>query len=515
MLSSIDRTRFGDRTVLFDATTTIFDYGALNASFNANVPMTLMALIRPTGSGEGTFGYVLAKTDTNLSTGTRWFVDHNSGAPKMAFGQASGDNNPLRGAPNNSITYGKWVWVAVTSLGTITATDIKLYQGEDNIKEVSSYSTSNSGTGTINNSSTYKWIVGNRDGSDRTFAGDIAVAIRWNDILSLENMNEVLRVGPMSVKRDKQIFCWMGGHDFGPRRLHPVTVTGRGMGRPKKYPMERVEHPSWFAEVAGGLSAVQKDSDLRWDVIAAAMKDADFRWNILSSATKDVDLRWALLNAAQKDADFRWDIVSALQKDVDLRWDLISAILKDIDIRWDIESSSTVVKDIDIRWSLLASLLKDADFRWNVLNAVQKDSSLIWNLLAMVSKDVDLRWDVLSSLTSINKDIDIRWNLVASAVKDLSAQWDVLTSVSKDETLIWNIAIAAVRDIDLRWDISAGLGAVTKDSTFMWAVINAAQKDITLQWVIQTVAGPEIKSRYIYVLPEEGRVFVLRPENFH
>ena len=514
MLHQQRSSRIGHRSILFNATTTDYSYGAINAFHNSDLPTTYLALIRPTGAGEGNFGYIASKTIASSATGFRFMVDHNTGSPRIVVGYASGNTGPQRSSPAGSITYGKWTWVAFTFATGLAAANIAILIGEKSVQEVTSYSAFTDGTGSFSNDATLNFHIGNREGGDRTFAGDIAMLVRWNTVLQRSEINRAIQTGPASYAREHQLLCWVAGVDVGPNALRASSIAGNAFGRSTPYRVSNYLRELFPLE-ASSLSAVQKDSDLRWDVIAAAMKDANFRWDVLNSATKDADLRWALLNAAQKDADFRWDIVSALQKDVDLRWDLVSAILKDVDIRWDIQSSSTVIKDVDLRWSLLSSLLKDADFRWNVLQAVQKDSSLIWNLLAGISKDVDLRWDVLSSLTSITKDVDLRWSLVASAIKDLSAQWNVLTSVSKDETLIWNIAVAAVRDIDLRWDIAAGLGAVTKDATFMWAIMNAPQKDITLQWVIQTVSGPEIRSRYIYVLPEEGRVFVLRPENFH
>lgn len=252
MLSPQDRTLWGERSVAFNATTSLFNYGALNTQFNANVPMTVLALIRPAGAGEGDFGYILAKTDVSSVTGTRWFVDHNTGSPAMAFGHASGDTNPLRRGPANSIVYGRWIWVAVTSVGTITATDIKLYQGEHVIKEVSSYSTSNNGTGTINNADAYSLVIGNRNGSDRTFNGDIAVVVRWSSLLSVKDLNDAIRLGPRSVKTDKQIFCWVAGGDISQQTYIPATVTARGLGRARRYPIQTIQGPSWLAEIAGG-----------------------------------------------------------------------------------------------------------------------------------------------------------------------------------------------------------------------------------------------------------------------
>lgn len=256
----------------------------------------------------------------------------------------------------------------------------------------------------------------------------------------------------------------------------------------------------FFVEgTAGGTTAVSKDNDLRWDV--------------LSSATKDADLRWNVLSAAVKDADFRWNLVTALQKDSDLRWNLISSALKDVNLRWDM--SGSVTKDGDMRWNILTALLKDADFRWNVVTALQKDSTLQWNLIAAVAKNSDLRWDILSSLTAINKDIDLRWNLVASIFNSLTAQWNLLTSVQKDESLIWQVAVAVAKDYSLRWDITGALASAQKDITMQWSLIAATSKDVTLQWTVQSDIVAGITTRYIYVLPEEGRVFVLRPENLH
>ena len=247
----------GQKSILFNSTTTNYGYGVLNARHNSDIATTFLALIRPTGSGEGGFGYIAAKTIVGSSTGMRFFVDHNAGSPRLAAGYASGNAGPQRSAPVGSITYGRWVWVAYTFVPGLLASNIAILQGENSVQEVSSYSVSTDGTGTFSTDATNNFHIGNRDGADRTFAGDIALVVRWNTALSRAGINEAIRRGPSTYQRDRQLFCWVAGLDIGPSANRASSVAGVAFGRSIPYRIATFDKGPWpFAPAGGGAQTI-------------------------------------------------------------------------------------------------------------------------------------------------------------------------------------------------------------------------------------------------------------------
>lgn len=247
--------RTGQKTVNFNATTSQYNYGNLSAGYNSNIPQTWLALIRPTGAGEGNFGYFASKVISATATGMRWMVDHNSGSPRVIFGVASGTSGPSQGAPAGSITYGRWTWVAATYAGGTNASDIHLYQGQKLLAEVASYPSPVNGSGSVNQNASDPFIIGNRNGGDRTFNGDIAMVVRWDSILDLAELQYAIRRGPLMVRRDQILLCWAGGRDISPHILRTTSVTAPALGRPTIYPLETLSYPAWMPEVVGGSTS--------------------------------------------------------------------------------------------------------------------------------------------------------------------------------------------------------------------------------------------------------------------
>lgn len=244
--------RVGHRSILFNATTTNYGYGTLNAFHNSDLPTTFLALIRPTGAGEGNFGYILAKTLASSATGLRFMVDHNAGAPRLVAGYSSGNTGPQRSAPAGSITYGKWTWVAFTFSTGLAAAGISILQGEKLVQEVTSYSAATDGTGSFSSDAGVNFHIGNRDGGDRTFAGDIAMVVRWNAVLESSEINRAIQTGPASYMRERQLLCWVAGVDIGPRALRTASVAGVAFGRANRYRVSSQRRHVWPFEPAGG-----------------------------------------------------------------------------------------------------------------------------------------------------------------------------------------------------------------------------------------------------------------------
>jgi len=79
-------------------------------SFNAAAldslgSQTIIAYCNPSGSGGGGFGYIYGKTPTGVTTGPRFFIDHNAGSPRLSFGASSTSaSNPNNVGATSGIT---------------------------------------------------------------------------------------------------------------------------------------------------------------------------------------------------------------------------------------------------------------------------------------------------------------------------------------------------------------------------------------------------------------------------
>lgn len=251
--------RFEQRTRNFNATTSLYNYGTLGAAYNSNTPCTWLALIRPTGAGESNFGYIASKVISASATGMRWIVDHNAGSPRIIWGISSGSTGPSQSAPSGSLTYNKWVWVAATYAGGLAAANVQLYQGAQHLTEVTSYPAPVAGTGSLNTDASNNFVIGNREGSDRTFNGDIAMVVRWDAVLDVEELNRAVRLGPLAVRPSELLFCWAGGEDLGPYKKRASTITAKAQGRPYKYVVDTVFREPWFAQAAAGAFALNAE----------------------------------------------------------------------------------------------------------------------------------------------------------------------------------------------------------------------------------------------------------------
>lgn len=257
MISFAPNVLRGSKSINFNATTSIYNYGALGASHNA-AETTFLALIRPTGSGENAFGYVAAKVPSAAVSGLRFYVDHNAGSPQVAMGFASstGGANPFRRA-SPSITYGRWTWVAGTHDGSVNASGIALYASENNtLNEYDSFASDTNGSGTLTTNSGDNFCIGNRQNSDRTFAGDIALVARWTRKLTKAELERAIREGPMSVQLGNLILCWVGGIDVSPRAITATTITAASSGRDTLYPVSTLARQYFPVSVGSGTQTV-------------------------------------------------------------------------------------------------------------------------------------------------------------------------------------------------------------------------------------------------------------------
>ena len=214
---------------LFNATTSDSNFGV--ATSQDLLPQTLLAYVTVAGDGEGTFSYVFGKTPSASINGPRVFINNTN---NVSFGAHSSGTAaaPQRTAGGTTFSDGDYVHIAATWDGGLLATGIAIHLGIANtpLSEVTGYSASTNGTGTVNDGVGNNFHIGNREGTDRTFNGTIYYVARWNRVLTLPELRYAQQNGPLSVP-DGLVLCWSGDQDYGPMRLTrssstAVTFTG-------------------------------------------------------------------------------------------------------------------------------------------------------------------------------------------------------------------------------------------------------------------------------------------------
>lgn len=220
MFDRIVRPRFGQS---FNATTTDLNFGTRLPAVTAQ---TMLALCNPVGIGEGTFGYLMARTPSASGSGPRVFIQDSSGAPQIvvAFHSSGGAGLPFRSSAFSSVTYGVPVFMAFRHDGSLTAANISIYQSiiSKPLAELA-YDTTSDGTTAFDAGAANNFHVGNRENTDRTFNGEIYFLARWNRMLALSELWKAQFDGPLSVPRGL-IFCWANDRDYGPYQLQPIRT---------------------------------------------------------------------------------------------------------------------------------------------------------------------------------------------------------------------------------------------------------------------------------------------------
>jgi hypothetical protein len=172
---------------------------------------------------------------------------------------------------------------------------------------------------------------------------------------------------------------------------------------------------------AAGLSQVNKDMQLLWDIDVLVNKDMQLLFDIDNLVNKDTQLLYDIFNLVNKDKQLLWDILNLVNKDKQLVWDMEGVVNKDIQLLWDIEGP--VNKDVQLVWDILNSVNKDTQLIWDITNLVNKDMQLVWDIDNLVNKDIQLLWDILNF---VNKDVQLVWDILGSSVyKDITLVYDI------------------------------------------------------------------------------------------
>lgn len=207
----------------FDATTSDVNLG-VNAA-QAPTAQTILVLCYPIASGEGGFGYVVSRTPSASSSGPRLLLVNTNSAINFAGHSTGSASNPSRTAANNSFVYGQWQHIAaIWTGGLAAATSIQMYAGQNGLALTeTAYGAAIDGVTAADSGSANSLHVGNREGTDRTFNGDIAYVAQWNRALSLTELLTAQKYGPLAV-RGGLILYWNGARDLGPYAMLPKVL---------------------------------------------------------------------------------------------------------------------------------------------------------------------------------------------------------------------------------------------------------------------------------------------------
>lgn len=148
----------------------------------------------------------------------------------------------------------------------------------------------------------------------------------------------------------------------------------------------------------------------------------------LTQVEMDSALEWNVLGSVEKDSTLQWSILKAVAKDSDLRWSILQALYRDLELRWDSDGSTgTVVSDLTLQWNIVAAVTKDLLAQWSILSSLSKDSEFRWSVLSAVAKDLSLNWAVLQAVFS---DKTVQWSIVGTGQKDLTLRWSIQSETS-------------------------------------------------------------------------------------
>lgn len=236
---------------LFNATTSDIAFG-LASSQNLSA-QTCLAYVHVLGDGEGTFGYIIAKTPSASAAGIRLFLG--------ASGEiGTGANSATASTPNRLTATGAvpdatFAHVGMTWDGSITAANFRMFAGLNNAPlSEPTYGAASDGNTSITSDAANNFHLGNREGTDRTFNGVIYYVARWNRVLPLAELRRAQRDGPLSVP-DGLVLCWANNQDYSQTRLvyasqAAVVMTGAAPLNPY---LQRVPAlPTYFNISAGG-----------------------------------------------------------------------------------------------------------------------------------------------------------------------------------------------------------------------------------------------------------------------
>lgn len=186
---------------------------------------TWIAYARPSGAGGGNFAYLFGKTTAGSTLGPRWFINNNSGSPRLSFGAATdgggGSGVPQVEGQSNEVVYNTWQHYELTWDGGILASGIHLsVEGTEGTKAVAT-----DGSGSVMTDAANDLFLMNRGAAGnlgREFNGDLAYIACWDRILDSTAKANVRANGPLA-EPSGLILCWANQVDNSSNSIVPTA----------------------------------------------------------------------------------------------------------------------------------------------------------------------------------------------------------------------------------------------------------------------------------------------------
>jgi len=182
------------------ASSSIITAGNAGAA-SSTAPQSYLVLMRHDGNGANGFGYMYGQMPTGTINGPRFFYQDDG---RLWFAAHSATANQPGRSLNASFYpgVGVWHWAAATWDGTSVHTGINLYLSKSVTSPLyeGTYFDGNSGSGAGLGGPGELITIGNRHDSARTLNGAIALLVRWNRRLSLQELELAKRLGPEAVR---------------------------------------------------------------------------------------------------------------------------------------------------------------------------------------------------------------------------------------------------------------------------------------------------------------------------
>ena len=131
---------------------------------------------------------------------------------------------------STAITYNDWWHVGVIWTGSILASGITLYGGKNGLPVADQNSTiSNDGTDSVKDSVANSFAIGATTAVTTPFKGHIAYIARWNRVLTVGELQQAQKDGPISVPQGLILF-WVNGRDYSPYEVTPTSIVNVAPG---------------------------------------------------------------------------------------------------------------------------------------------------------------------------------------------------------------------------------------------------------------------------------------------
>lgn len=241
-------------------------------------------------------------------------------------------------------------------------------------------------------------------------------------------------------------------------------------------------------KATAGLSNVQNDSSLLWNVRNNVSQDSTNVWNVRKNVQNDSSLSWNSRANVTNDINFAWHILAGVSKDYEIEWDQAGYVLANSNLLWNLRQN--VQNNLGIQYNVLNAVLNDIDVNWNLKANVTNNLAVIWSLAGKVTTDISFLYNLRNF---VQADSTSRWNVLNSVLQNASLSWDIRASVASDLIIIWNFIGPVIKDLGLVWNQA---GKVEQNLSLNYNITNSIQNNLALEWRVINVVENTITMRW-------------------